>query len=658
MKTSMCTNVHRLLVPLALAAGWVFTTNASAVDLTYQKLFGKWAQTPTNYYLGGGRSSLAVSPKWIVVGSDSASERGSTEGAVQVFNATTGAFVRKLLPPGTLGGSPRFGTSVAVWGDLVLVGSPAADSNKGAVHLFNLANGRLLKTLSASDGVAPDFFGADVALNGDIAVVSATGDDGSRGSIYLYQVATGAELGKLQASDGAAGAGFGGSLAMEGNTIAVGAAGADGGRGAVYFFDAVTRAEVFKLQPASWVAGDHFGATLSMQMGRVVVGGFDYGSASKAWRYDLATGSGGSLTIGSSFSSLEGLGVAVYGPLIAVGDEVAGGNAGKVHLFDSSDGTFIQTIPAPNGDTSTQGFGAAVALDGNMLVVSAPDDSTQATGAGCVHVIRPLIRPMEYDRVLGKGDFAPGAADIAYGTLGDVFVNASGAIAFSSTLTGAGSNRGRDFGVFTDITTTGSQELVFKSRQVVSGSVLYGKPSMISSNDSDLVVGLCTLSGSGVTSQNNQAFWSKTNVPGNVLGRTGSLFSITSLSGTTLSAVQEMAASNQAGQKQWATIFKLRSGVGGVSAVNDSALFASKLISSLEAVREGDSTPVALPAGSHLGQFAPRIAYHYSQMVFSTALTDTGITTANNAAVFRRAFGGTPVLVAQKGDTAVDATGA
>ena len=105
---------------ICLALLTVLTTSSVfATDLSTQKLFGRWDRSPVSYYLGFGGSNAALSPKWIVVGAPEALERDSTpEGAVQVFNAATGAWVRKLLPPGTPTAYQAFGGAVAICGDL------------------------------------------------------------------------------------------------------------------------------------------------------------------------------------------------------------------------------------------------------------------------------------------------------------------------------------------------------------------------------------------------------------------------------------------------------------------------------------------------------------------------------------------------------------
>jgi FG-GAP repeat len=289
----------------------VLTVPATATDLSTQKLFGKWSLTPNGFGLGADLNTTALSPKWIVVGDAGAADRGQAlEGGVQVFNAATGAFVRKLLPPGTPAATQRFGAAVTIAGDLAVIGAYSTNGNQGRAYIYNLATGALLRTLIAADGAADDRFGFNVATNGVVAVISAWGDDAARGSIYLFNVANGLQMAKIQASDGAAGHYFGYGLAMEGNIIAVGASGVDGAKGAVYFYDASTQVLIKKYQPAAWVAGNYYGYALSMHEGRVVIGTFSQG---RTWLHDLATGSEGALTVGGSGTSF-GNTVAINGP--------------------------------------------------------------------------------------------------------------------------------------------------------------------------------------------------------------------------------------------------------------------------------------------------------------------------------------------------------
>lgn len=655
MKTASAPR-SRLALPAYLCTllAVLVTVEASAVDLSTQKLFGKWTLTPTGYAMGADLNTAALSPKWILLGDAGAAERGqSVEGGVQVFNATTGAFVRKLLPPGAAAADQRFGGAVALAGDIAVAGAYTTNAGQGRAYIYNLATGALLRTLNASDGAANDQFGQNVATNGVIAAIAAPQDEGFQGAVYLFDVATGTQIEKLTAFDGAGAHYYGYGMALEGNILAVGADGNAADRGAVYFYDlskAVSDKFIKKFQPTGSVAGDHVGAALAMHQGRVVMGNFVGLSTGKVFMHNLATNLDTQITLGGSNASFGGT-VAIHGPILAVSEHTQG--QGRVHLFKSSDGSFIRTILPPNGDTNPQRFGFAIALDGTKLLATAPDDSVQAGTAGAAHLIGPLTQDMEYTKVIAKGDFAPGAADISYGTISEAFINDGGSVMLTPTLTGAGSNLNRDTAAFADIVSTGRQELLFKSRQTFAPGVLYGAISRISSNDDDLAIGYATLTGTGITAANNQLLWFKTDVATGTLLRTGT--AVPEFGGALLAKVPEAVTSNQYPAHQVAAFCTLKVG-GATNATNDSGLWITAVGGSSEAKRENDPTIAPLPAGN-LGQFAPRVCYHYSQHVYSTALVGTNFTPLTNAAIFRRTKGAAEQLVAQKYDIAVDGMG-
>jgi len=634
----------------------LLAVSASATDLASQKLFGKWSLTPTSYGLGAHLNTAALSPKWIVVGDAGARDRGGVaiEGGVQVFNAATGAWVRKPLPPASAANDQRFGAAVAISGDLAVVGAYSTNASQGIAYLYNLTTGALLRTLSAADGVAGDQFGFNVATNGTVAVIGAPRDDTNRGSIYLFNVATGLQIAKIQAFDGAADHYFGWGLAMEGNIIAVGADGVDGSKGAVYFYDASTQTLIKKYQPAAWAANDAYGDALSMHQGRVVIGNYSGLSTGKAWLYDLATGAaGGPLTVGGSGTSF-GSTVAINGPLVAVSENTSG--QGRVHLFKSSDRSFIRTLLPPNGDINPQRFGLAIALDGTRLLATAPDDSVQAFAAGAAHLIGPLTQDMPYSKVIAKGDFAPGAPNTSIGTIGDAFINSSGETLFTSTLTGTGAAVGEN-AAFTDLVTLGRQELQHRSSDIFAAGVKYGTISRVSMNDINLAVGYATLTGTGVTAANNTLVWYRTDAFSSLLFRTGT--PVAEFANDILASVPEVVTSNSAAQKRVGAICNLKLG-GLVNASNDSGIYGSLIPAAGSILREGFAAIAPLnPATQKLGQVAPRLCYHYQRQIYSTALTstDTSITSANNAAVFRRNPGSGEELIAQKGQEASDTLG-
>ena len=89
--------------------------------------------------------------------------------------------------------------------------------------------------LTAGDGAAEDRFGTSVSIGGDTMVVGASGDDDdvkgdNSGSAYVFTRATPGDLGsgwtqvaKLTAGDGAVGDYFGVSVSIDGDTVVIGA---------------------------------------------------------------------------------------------------------------------------------------------------------------------------------------------------------------------------------------------------------------------------------------------------------------------------------------------------------------------------------------------------------------------------------------------------
>lgn len=648
MKTQLSRAIALAALSLLLAS-----SSVDAVDLSVQKMFGQWSQNPTNYLMGNLPASTALSEKWAVVGCHYASERGvNDEGAVQVFNAATGAWTRKLLPPSPAAALQFFGNAVATSGDQVVVGAYLKNSEAGAAYVYQMPKGTLLYKLTAIDAAALDRYGWNVATNGEIIAVGAPGDDGARGSVYFYRAQTGAFLFKLVAP--ASGGSFGFSLALEGSLIAIGAPSANSHRGLVYVYDSQGFALLRTIQTSASVAGDRVGTSVAMHEGRLVTGG-----GGKATLINLTLGTENILNTGGTTGSTFGSSAATSGPLITVSDNTV--SNGRCHVFDSRTGAFIQTVTPPSSDTLSGNFASSVALHGSVLLVTSAYDTVQGFDAGAAYLIRPLLNAPPFTKVVSKNDSAPGATNINYGNFGDVYVNSQNKLIFSSTLTGTGSNKGRDVATFTGMTTAEYLRLVNKSRVLFSTVGLPKSNTFLSANDNNISVGLTTLTGPGITSLNNQLLWYHTANFSYPFLRTGSplsspTFSSTNLNGTTVQQVQDLVTSNQGGARGLAAICKLRVGEGGVTANDDSALLSAKISDSTTSLREG-STPAPPVAGASRGQVAPRVALNYTSLIYSTALTGGSITADKNTAIFKKYHAAAETLVAQKGDVAVDATG-
>ena len=183
----------------------------------------------------------------------------------------------------------RFGHSVAVSGDVAVVGAYWEDSggsNAGAAYVYERSQGGVgnwgeVKKLIASDAEAGDFFGSSVAIDGDTAVVGASRE----GAAYVFQRNQGGagnwgEVKKLVASDAQFGDRFGNSVAVSGDIAVVGAFLEDAGglsSGAAYVFHrnqggAGNWGELIKLTASDAQAFNHFGTSVSVTGDTAVVG--------------------------------------------------------------------------------------------------------------------------------------------------------------------------------------------------------------------------------------------------------------------------------------------------------------------------------------------------------------------------------------------------
>ena len=313
-------------------------------------------------------------------------------------------------PPGAVG----FGGAALIIGDQVLVGRPGTligfplpASHAGAIHVFRRDGERWTETeiLSAKDGTLGDGFGSALAAHGDLLAVGAPGADGG-GAVYVYQrSSTGrwTERARLTASNGADGDRLGASVALEGGVLLAGAPGRESDRGAVLVFGRGRGVGDWSprsvLQGSGTGAHDWFGAAVAIDGQRALIGapgpwtldsvGWKPGQAFvfRAARRDAWVEEG--RMVPQAGDGVEALGVAVLlnGSEALVGAPLSDTLAGAVVRY-RRDGA---SAWAPAGRLTAAsvmrpaGFGAALARDGNDLLVGAP---MADKSAGAVHVLR------------------------------------------------------------------------------------------------------------------------------------------------------------------------------------------------------------------------------------------------------------------------------
>ncbi len=371
--------------------------------------------------------SVAVSEDVIVVGADGEDVGGINAGAAYVFQRMAGGDdawgeVDKLTASDAQA-DDHFGTSVAVSGDVIVVGAAVEDTggtDAGAAYVFQRMAGGTdnwgqTAKLTASDAQADDHFGSTVAVSGDVIVVGAWGEDDSgadAGAAYIFHRRQGAadvwgEVDKLTASGPQAGDYFGFPVAVSEDVIVVGARMEDDGgtdAGAAYVFqdDAEDWRETTKNTASDASSVSWFGCSAAVSGDVLVVGAkrkaSDTGAAYVFHRMQDGTDAWGEVVklTGSDAATGDYFGnaVAVAGDVIVVGanhHDAGGSDTGAAYVYqrmEGGDDAWGEVIKLTASDAAANDqFGFAVAVSGDVIVVGAPYDSSYA---GAVYVFQRM----------------------------------------------------------------------------------------------------------------------------------------------------------------------------------------------------------------------------------------------------------------------------
>jgi hypothetical protein len=227
--------------------------------------------------------SVSLSGDTAVVGSRS---HAAGAGAAYVFvrSGTTWTQEAKLTAADGAR-NDQFASSVAVSGDLAVVGAPGKSCGTGVAYAFARTGTTWAQEAEWNLGCGQaDGFGWSVSVSGDTAIVGIPQDGFGAGYVQVF-VRTGttwAEQDALGAADGAKPPpflpfaltdDFGWAVSLSGDTAIVGAPG-NGGAGAAYVFTrtGTTWAQVDKLVDSDAAGLDRFGQSVSVAGDIAVVG--------------------------------------------------------------------------------------------------------------------------------------------------------------------------------------------------------------------------------------------------------------------------------------------------------------------------------------------------------------------------------------------------
>lgn len=444
-----------------------------------KKIHSRAANPPGNNF----GEAVAISDRFFLIGE----QNEDTTDAASIFNARTGRFLRQITAEDGADGD-RFGGAVAVQGHVGVIGAAEAQGiggvpSVGGAYVFDLRNGRQLLKLSPSDGSSSDQFGVSVAIHGDLILVGANAHQNFEGAAYLFDRNSGAQLAKFVASDATNFGNLGISVALSGRRAFVGstADGAEPASGAVYVFDtenpAGTVTEISKLFPADGESGDFFGFSVSVSGNWLAVGapfsqgaGVDSGSA---YVFDWTTGAQVKKLshVDAGPNRRFGESVAIDGKAALVGANNSGPGGEAVYYFDLTvPGAVIEELQAlnpPDGAVSG-GFGEEIALCGNRALIGASTDDELGNSAGAAYFIEPLSQILPLTSVAKARDYAPGIVDADFRNFSSAVVNGEGEVVLLAGLSGPGSNGGRDSGAWATLGSLRNLGLAIKSRQDLS----------------------------------------------------------------------------------------------------------------------------------------------------------------------------------------------
>ncbi|RCJ24923.1 hypothetical protein A6S26_17100 [Nostoc sp. ATCC 43529] len=335
--------------------------------------------------------SLDLYKKKVLIGAYGDDTGAIDTGIVHLFDVNTGKLLRTFSNPSPDKGD-NFGFEVALNNKYALVGAVGDDTgaiDTGIAYLFNAKTGKLLQTFTNPNPGDGDRFGASLALDGNKILIGSPLNDTEgtdSGIAYLFDAKTGKLL-QTFANPNPGIEGFGASLSFAGNNkVAIGAPRAETSpeSGVVYIFDIDTGALTQTIPSPTPNDGDSFGFPVEASKDRVLIGSSradtEIANSGIVYLYDASSGEllqkfeNPTPDSGDAFSAS----VAIDGNNVVIGavfdDDAGATNSGAAYLFDASTGELVQTFlnPTPNQGES---FGIPVDIDKNDIVIGSPFDA-------------------------------------------------------------------------------------------------------------------------------------------------------------------------------------------------------------------------------------------------------------------------------------------
>jgi hypothetical protein len=647
----------------ALAAMFVVSTTPVVAQIFSREI------TSAELTAAGGANSIATNGTLIAVGVPKDDTKAADAGAVYIFNKATGAQVRKIYAPaGEENADDAFGFSVAVGGNILAVGVPFEEtlglSNRGAVYLYNLSTGAMLQKITDILGQAGDEFGYSVAISGELLVIGAPDADSlvppfpaNSGGITIWNLRTNSPSEPIFATTPESGARFGESVAVDcsaaGGVIAVGAPlhnGAGTDRGAAYLIDASTFEALVPGGIAGAANNDQFGTSVAIGRNRLFIGAPGMSAnAGSVTAIDLRTLAVTVHAFGSLGGEECGRALAAGGDLAVVGIPGGMGGAGRAQVFQMRDANPLARLTAPP-PVPSQRFSNSVAIHGDTVLAT-------ASNRGSFYLFSPVRSPLPFNELAVKGGAAASAPDTTFSAFTQLAVSpGAGKNVMLASLAGAGAAGGKNVGIWDGQYFGGFlgfqlQSILRTGIPVPGGAKPIALSNPVANRETEMGF-MATFTGGGITPLNDRLFAVFNGAVSFPFGEDAPVPS------TPLRVLSFQPPRHSPLGNGFVAPSSFRI-IPGVTAASDSGqvFFNSAGITGFRS--EGSAAPGI--AGVLLGQFQPRAAFaSLNVSTFTTMLVDdpavagTAVTVANNAAIFTGQFG----KMARKGEPAPDGAGA
>lgn len=238
--------------------------------------------------------AVAISGDRAIVGARTEDDSlgNDSVGAAYIFDLVTGQQLHRLTASDGVE-LDYFGEAVAIDGNIAIVGAPSVGtSNTGAVYVFSVDSGEQLFKLVPNNPLSFEQFGTSVAIDGDLILVGAPASASYPGEAFIYSATTGLKLTRFIASDRQPGDQFGRAVALSDGYAVIAASNRqrdpNPSLGSVYLFDLATGTEHSRIDP--WELTDHFGGTLSAHDGIMVAGDRSGGGPTEAYAFAIPSG--------------------------------------------------------------------------------------------------------------------------------------------------------------------------------------------------------------------------------------------------------------------------------------------------------------------------------------------------------------------------------